>query len=253
MRHALETPGMRDILLETRTTVIQPASGSAKRIALRSTNKMLWRDDLHVIGKTGWTRAGQALLRRRRVGDRPRGDHRRARLHAICGATSSCSPPTGSTRPRRIGALRSGYQVAAAPRLDPARLRRAGARWPRRRRTACAAVRPLRPLPRARASSLPTNARRRSLRAAAAPQGDREDVGRANLRYHLQLGSWKSKVRADQLRQQLAKRGYRASVERVAGTYRVTVRDFGSRDAARKAARSLKRTLRVEPVIAASR
>ncbi|MGH7788993.1 MAG: D-alanyl-D-alanine carboxypeptidase family protein, partial [Candidatus Binatia bacterium] len=55
MRQALQTPGMREIM-SVRQTVIQPTTGSRKRIALRSTNKLLWRDDLHVIGKTGWTR-----------------------------------------------------------------------------------------------------------------------------------------------------------------------------------------------------
>ena len=55
LRSALQMPGMRDIL-STRTAVIQPLSGSRKRIALRSTNRLLWRDDIAVIGKTGWTR-----------------------------------------------------------------------------------------------------------------------------------------------------------------------------------------------------
>ena len=55
MREVLQTPGMRDIL-STRTAVIQPVSGSRKRIPLRSTNRLLWREDLNVIGKTGWTR-----------------------------------------------------------------------------------------------------------------------------------------------------------------------------------------------------
>ena len=55
MRAVSQTPGMRDIL-STRSAVIQPLSGSTRRIGLRSTNRLLWRDDLHVIGKTGWTR-----------------------------------------------------------------------------------------------------------------------------------------------------------------------------------------------------
>ena len=58
MRAALQTPGMRGIL-STPTGVIEPVSGGVQRISLRSTNRMLWRDDLSVIGKTGWTRAAK--------------------------------------------------------------------------------------------------------------------------------------------------------------------------------------------------
>ena len=75
----------------------------------------------------------------------------------------------------------------------------------------------------------------------------------AKLRYSLHLGSFRSKARADQLRKDVAKRGYRAQVEPVGGSYRVSVPSFQSRDAARKAARTLGRTLRVDPVIAASK
>lgn len=251
MRHALDTPGMRN-LLETRTTVIQPASGSAKRIALRSTNKMLWREDLHVIGKTGWTRQAKRCF----VGAASASG--REVIIAVLGATDlwgdvELLSAYGLDQTAPDWRVRNGYQLAAAPRLDPAPSQPGWSRVapppPNRLRGRQAA-------PAAAASTrqfASTERTTRSLRAAEAPQGDREDVRRANLRYHLQLGSWKSKVRADRLRQQVTKRGYRASVERVAGTYRVTVRDFGSRDAARKAARSLKRTLHVEPVIAAAR
>jgi D-alanyl-D-alanine carboxypeptidase (penicillin-binding protein 5/6) len=251
MRHALDTPGMRG-LLETRTAVIQPASGSNKRIALRSTNKMLWRDDLRVIGKTGWTRQAKRCF----VGAGSASG--RDVIIAVLGSTDlwgdvELLSAYGLDQSAPDWRQRSGYQVAAAPRLDPAPAQQG---WSRVAPPPPSRVRGRHAAPAAAASArqfASTKGSTRSPRAAEAAQGDREDVRRANLRYHLQLGSWKSKVRADQLRQQVTKRGYRASVERIAGTYRVTVRDFASRDAARTAARSLKRTLRVEPVIVASK
>ena len=60
-------------------------------------------------------------------------------------------------------------------------------------------------------------------------------------------------MRANQLRKDVAKRGYRAQVEALGGSYRVSIPSFASRDAARQAARKLGRTLRVEPVIVASK
>jgi cell division septation protein DedD len=89
---------------------------------------------------------------------------------------------------------------------------------------------------------------------ASAPQGDRgEDPRRSLLRYKIHLSSFKSRARADKLRKDVAKKGYRATVEAVSGAYRVSVGDFASRDAARKAARTLGRTFRVDPLIVASK
>lgn len=105
----------------------------------------------------------------------------------------------------------------------------------------------------------PTTGYGRRKQAKAAPpvvaraQGDGGDLRGTSMRYALHLGSFRSKARADELRSGSAKSGYRTEVESVAGTYRVTVPNLGSRDAARQAARTLSRTLHVDPVIVATR
>jgi D-alanyl-D-alanine carboxypeptidase (penicillin-binding protein 5/6) len=77
------------------------------------------------------------------------------------------------------------------------------------------------------------------------------------FRYHVQIASFTSRVKADRLRQQVAKQGYSASVEKAhinaRRMYRVTVRNFESRDSARQAARTLGKTYRVQPLIVAVR
>jgi hypothetical protein len=85
-------------------------------------------------------------------------------------------------------------------------------------------------------------------------QGDRDDLRRDALHYNLLFAGYRNKASAQEAGRDLAKRGYRADVEEAgAGAYRVVVKNFASRDAARKAARSIGRTLKIEPVITASR
>lgn len=259
LRQALRQPGMRN-LLSTPTTTIEPVSGGAKRIALRSTNKMLWRDDLTVIGKTGWTReakrcfVGAASYEGREV------------IIAVLGSRDLWSDVELLSRVG-LGRVVPGYddtwrqraglqQAAIAPPADGA------ITWYRgggRAQSAPIAAPPSARSERtARLSS--TNAKiqatqraRAKQRAATEAQGDREDPRRTQLRYHLEFGGYRSKVRAQQAGRDLAKRGYRAEVQAKGGTYRLVVKNFASRDAARKAARTIGRTLKVEPVITASR
>jgi D-alanyl-D-alanine carboxypeptidase len=77
------------------------------------------------------------------------------------------------------------------------------------------------------------------------------------FRYHVQIASFKTHARADNLRKRVTKQGYAASVEKAKinarQMYRVTVRNFESRDSARRAARSLGKTYRVQPLIVAVR
>ena len=84
-------------------------------------------------------------------------------------------------------------------------------------------------------------------------EGDREDPRRGNLRYHVDLGRYSSKARAQQVARDLAKRGYRAVVTSAGGTTQVMVKNFPTRDAARQAAKTLGRALKIEPVVTASR
>lgn len=260
MREVLQTPGMRDIL-STRTAAIQPVSGSRKRIPLRSTNRLLWRDDLHVIGKTGWTRQAKRCF----VG--AASANGREVIVAVLGSSDLWSDVEalvtyglGQTAPDGEFRDRAGWQQAAAP---GALLGTAWSRPATESSELAEVAAPLRPVDERRtlrmaALTPPTTfgAQRGRAKAKAVQgpaQGDGGDVARARLRYSLNLASYRSKVRADQLCKDVAKRGYRAEIEPAGGLYKVTVRDFESREAARRAARTLGRTLRVDPVIVASK
>jgi D-alanyl-D-alanine carboxypeptidase len=81
MRHALREPRLRQIL-STQTHVIRPVAGSTRRIALRSHNRMLGKADVHVIGKTGWTREAKRCF----VGAASAGG--REVVFAVLGATN---------------------------------------------------------------------------------------------------------------------------------------------------------------------
>lgn len=80
---------------------------------------------------------------------------------------------------------------------------------------------------------------------------------RPQFRYHVQIASFTSRVKADRLRRQVVKQGYPASVEQAQinarRMYRVTIRNFETRASARRAARTLGKTYRVQPLIVAVR
>jgi D-alanyl-D-alanine carboxypeptidase len=257
LRQGLATPGLRDILT-TRTAVIQPLD-SRKRIALRSTNRLLWRDDINVIGKTGWTRqakrcfVGAASAGGREVivavlGSNDLWDD--VELLATFGLDQGGNPELNQ---------RSGWQQASAsaplgtawrkPVLDdnlvPEVIAPERASDERRNMRMAAATAPTTVFGRRGKATVPAR--------IATAQGDGGDAARSKLRYSLHIGSFRSKARADQLRRDVSQHGYRAEVEPVGSNYRVTVPRFESREAASKAARSLGRTLRIEPVIVASR
>lgn len=253
MRHALLTPGMRDIL-STPTAVIQPRAGSRQRIALRSTNRLLWRDDLNVIGKTGWTREARHCF----VGAASAGD--REVIVAVLGSNAlwkdvETLAAYGLERSTPDPAGRqAGWQQAAGvmpgsawrrPAVDEAVVeamvaqpRPVAGRGKKSTRTASASGR-------ARVASA-------SARAHAA-QGDAVEPARAALRYSVNLGRFSNRAKADQVRQAAAKIGYRVQVKSSSGTYSVSVPNLPSRDAARQVARKLGRKLRVDPTIVAAR
>jgi D-alanyl-D-alanine carboxypeptidase (penicillin-binding protein 5/6) len=257
MRAALQTPGMRG-LLATPTEVIEPVSGGPRRIALRSTNRMLWREDLNVIGKTGWTREAKRCF----VGMTSANGHEV--IIAILGSNNLWSDVELLSRYGLSQAvpgyedwrLRNGWQQASAAPAPPAA---PGVTWYRGTGGVQAPPPSERSERTARAAS--AGARTAFKKGTTVPgsgrsvisQGDREDPRRAALRYHIQVGSYRSKVRAQQIARDLSKRGYRAVITTSGGTHRVVVKNFPSRDAARQAATKLGRALKVEPVVTASR
>ncbi|MDX2165638.1 MAG: D-alanyl-D-alanine carboxypeptidase [Deltaproteobacteria bacterium] len=260
-RQALRQPGLRNVL-STRTQTIEPVSGGPRRIALRSTNKMLWRDDLTVIGKTGWTReakrcfVGAASYQGREVilavlGSRDLwGD---VELLARTGLGHAV-PGYDDTWRQRAGLQQAAIEApaAAAPAVT---WRRGGSQAEMQRVAPPPSARSERTARLATTSAklTATQRARNAQRAALEAQGDREDPRRTQLRYHLEFGGYRSKTRAQQVGRDLAKRGYRAEVQAKGGAYRVVVRNFSSRDAARKAARTIGRTYKVEPIITASK
>ena len=255
MREVLNTPGMRQIL-STRTAVIEPFAGGRRRIAFRSTNRLLWRDDLHVIGKTGWTRQAKRCF----VG--AGSANGREVIVAVLGSSNlwgdveslvTYGLAQGSPDDWQ---QRNGWQQAAASSAPVD----SGWSLPVNDADELAEVAPA---PRAAderramrmAALAPTakNARGRTVKRSAQAQGDGMDGRRAGMRYSLQFGAYRSKARADQLRKDLSLRGYQAAVEPASGGYRVKVSNFASHDAARLAARRLGRVLRVDPVIVATK
>jgi len=215
-----------------------------------------------VIGKTGWTReakrcfVGEASANGREVivavlGSRDLWADVEMLAHFGLGRTV----PGDDDLRRRSGVQQAALSPPAVTTTAPSVTwrRGTGAVAPPAR-----AARPA-PSPNLRAFQPPTRQAAARPQVAArsqrvVPQGDREELSRrAGLKYHLHLGSYRSKARAEQVSRDLAKRGYRARVEAASGAYRVAVRDFPSRDAARKAARTLGRSLHVDPVIVASR
>ena len=256
MRAVSQTPGMRDIL-STRTAVIQPLSGSNRRIGLRSTNRLLWRDDLHVIGKTGWTREAKRCF----VDVGSANGHEV--IVAVLGSRdvwrdveALVTYGLARTSPNGDWHEQPGWQEASA-------LGTTGWSLPGSQMGELAEVMPpprsLGDRRRLAAPVAPTTGYGRHRQQARVPQlasraqGDGGDLRAATLRYSLHLGSFRNKARADEVRSGAARHGYRAEVQSVAGTYRVMVPNLGTRDAARQAARTLSRTLHVDPEIGATR
>jgi len=251
MHAVLQTPGMRDIL-STRSAVIQPLTGNKRRIPLRSTNRMLWRDDLTIIGKTGWTRearhcfVGAGFGNGRQVIVAVLGSNDVWRDVETLVTAGLSEPPATAGRPM--------WQEAALydPPVDTA-----WSRSPAERELA-EVVPPVNSRRAARLAALtaPTNAYGRRQKSSAArshqAQGDAPEPAGGKLHYAVHLGSFRSKARADEIRQSAAKHGYRSQVTSVGGAYRVSVPNFSSREAAARAARALGRALHVDPVVVAA-
>jgi serine-type D-Ala-D-Ala carboxypeptidase (penicillin-binding protein 5/6) len=250
MREVLQTPGMRDIL-STRTAVIQPLSGSRRRIGLRSTNRLLWREDLNVIGKTGWTREAKRCF----VG--AASGNGREVIVAVLGSSDIWSDVEALV----TYGLEQSAPSGERPLWQEAALTDApmGTAWSRndRERELAEVIPPAREVDERRAALIaPTGGYGRKHKPAPRigrqAQGDALDAQRATLRYAVHVGSFRSKARADQIRKDLAKYGYHANVVGDGGAYRVSVPNFASRDAAERAARTLGRALHVAPVVVAA-
>jgi D-alanyl-D-alanine carboxypeptidase (penicillin-binding protein 5/6) len=241
MQEVLRYPSLRQIL-DTDSTVIHPR-GSSRRIRLRTRNRFLSRRDMHVIGKTGWTRAARKCF----VGAASSGG--REIIVAMLGSNDlwgdldhlldyGLTSWPGETAPQ---------QASAGSPSEPAAMSSGAVREDQ---TATALA----------ASADEADAWRPAMAEAAAPaeQGSAPEVRPVGkFRYHIRLATFAERSRAVRLRQKVAQRGYTAAVERSRTgqrtMYRVTVRSFASRASARRAARALGAAFDVDPLILANR
>ncbi len=246
MQEVLRSPHLRQVL-NTDSTIIHPR-GSTRRIHLHTRNRFLSRQDMHVIGKTGWTRAARKCF----VGAASSGGHEI--IVAMLGSNDLWGDldhllDYGLTLPPAAWPAEAAVQQASAeaPSAPVAVSNEPG---PEDRTEATAQAEP----------EDGSQAWRSGGKEAAAPeeQGSAADV-RADkkFRYHIRLASFATRSRAVRLRQQVTERGYTAAVERSrAGQrtmYRVTVRNFASRASARRAARALGAAFSIDPLIFANR
>jgi D-alanyl-D-alanine carboxypeptidase len=231
MHHALQRPILRRVL-STHSRTIRPHSGTKRSIPVRSHNRFLDRRDKPVIGKTGFTRRARRCF----VGAAFDGEHEI--LVSLLGSNDlwgdldklvdyglrrvSGQPPLPGAAAawQEAKAYDENAWRSAAQRRDPG--------W----ETAAAAP------------------------SAAVPEAARRVKQDTRFRYHVYVASFRTRARADRLRQQVTRAGYPARVERIKARrtmYRVTVPDFTSRDLARRAARALRKAHSVEPLIVAVR
>lgn len=245
MRYAARVPEMRRIL-ETQTRVMVPNSGSRRPIRLRSHNRLLTRKEVPVIGKTGYTRAAKRCF----VG--LASDGNREVVVAMLGS-NKLWPDV-----ERLVAY-GIQQGATADTIPAAQWQEASAAHSRREAW------PKRPLGTdvphnidawEQAAIPQANTRPERSTAPSLRQAEVSDDG-GGFRYHVQLASFRSRARADRLTGRVKGYGYTASVERSGRGkrlfYRVTVRDFSTRAAARKVAQVLGQDLQLEPLILAAR
>jgi D-alanyl-D-alanine carboxypeptidase (penicillin-binding protein 5/6) len=232
MHHALRTEPLREIL-SAESHVITPRRGSTRRIMLRSHNRLLNGEKFRVMGKTGWTRKAKRCF----VG--AASDGRREIIVAMLG---------GSNLWGDLERLLD-YALHPEPGLETAPLQQvADARGVASFASSTASDAVL---------TLPRVAEAREAPSTKPRLEPRTERAEPQFRYHVQIASFRSRVKADRLRQQVAKQGYAASVEKARinarQMYRVTVRNFDSRASARQAARTLAKTYRVQPLIVAVR
>ncbi len=255
MHHTVRMPLLRQVL-STPSTVIRPRQGSTRRIGLRSHNRLLSRRDMQAMGKTGYTRAAKRCY----VG--AASDGQREVLVAVLGSTDLWGDVTrlieyGLKQPATLqGWQETKWQPAPSAPADWKAAKGTDDDWEEAR----AAAEP------AWQDATVHKPKPRELKIAAAPPAqlqkppvEQDELAgqRAGLRYHIHMASFRSRAKADELRRKVAQRGYQAAVESLGGkkrpVFRVTVRNFTSRESARAAANVLRKAFRVDPLIVAAR
>lgn len=256
---AMRNSRFRQIAL-TKATVIQPVSGSKRRISLRTHNRLLDGYQVPVIGKTGYTRAAKRCF----VGAALGGDGNEY-LVAVLGSRDLWGDLTRM--------LDYAYAGDRAPDLD-AQMVQADSDMdlvPQRLRVARRAA--------SNAGTKVTRANQRRAPGEVAkitvqrPNGESETlsigdadedvrVSRSQPKavkgsYVVQLATLGNSARAEQLRAAAQRKGYRAAIHTFGPAkkrqYRVRVEGFATRKAAERAAARLKGTGgKVKPIVLAA-
>jgi D-alanyl-D-alanine carboxypeptidase len=251
---AMRNPRFRQIAM-TKATVIQPVSGSKRRISLRNHNRLLDGYQVPVIGKTGYTRAAKRCF----VGAALGGDGNEY-LVAVLGSRDLWGDLTRMLDYAYAGERRPdpGVQMAEAdadmdvvpPRLRSNRVDPPAAKV-KARRTRSTGVAKI-------------TVRQASGETETVSIGDADDEVRVarpgrkagDGRYVVQLATLSSSARAEQLRAAAERRGYPASVvafgPKGKRQYRVRVEGIASRKAAERAVARLRGAgANVKPIIIA--
>lgn len=215
--YALGLPEFRRVV-ETRSTSIQPSSGSRRNINLYSKNRLLEGYHIKVVGKTGWTRAARKCF----VGAGRLGD--REILVAVLGSDDMWGDV------RRL--LEFGFNETPAPLP----------RWQGDVQIAKApAPAPVRP-------SVKPRARKQQVSA-----GDTDEAAR----YYIRLATFQSLTRASQLTNKVKRDGFPVRLYRVQINgkryYRVSVGSYRTRKQAATVVKQLERKHpRLDPQLVSS-
>jgi len=256
---AMRNARFRQVAL-TKATVIQPVSGSKRRISLRNHNRLLDGYQVPVIGKTGYTRAAKRCF----VGAALGGDGNEY-LVAVLGSRDLWGDLTRMLDYAYAGERSPdlGVQMADVDSdmdVVPQRLKAAG-------RAASKGV--------AKVKAGSTRGTQREVATVTVQRADGEretlSIGDADEdvrvsrsqpkavkgAYVVQLATLGSAARAEQLRAAAQRKGYRAAVQAVGPSkkrqYRVRVEGFATRRAAERAAARLRGTGgQVKPIVLAA-
>jgi len=254
---AMQNPQFREIAM-TKVAIIEPVTGSKRRIVLRNHNRFLDGYQVTVIGKTGYTIAAKRCF----VGA-ALGGNGKEYLVSVLGSRDLWGDLS------RL--LDYAYAAERGPALDvqmaeldpdadivPPRLRLPSAQQQRQRAKARATS-----TTKGKAS---ITVRTASGRTETISIGDADDEDRsraaslkkkgASGNFAVQLATMRSASKAEQLRQAASRKGYAAVVEAVGPPqkrqYRVRVEGFASRQAAERAASALRQSSGgVKPIVIA--
>ncbi|MCK6553437.1 D-alanyl-D-alanine carboxypeptidase [Candidatus Binatia bacterium] len=251
---ALENPEFARIVA-TKTSTIVPAAGSTRAISLRNHNRLLDDYHIHVVGKTGWTRASKKCF----VGAGTLGGRRI--LVAILGSTDlwgDLKTLFAYGFREETGPILEPAQRAAAPTRDSiaasdawnkasaeASLSTAFGKPTRAGRTETARVYTNEDLTATRSRIAPRTNSQSASRRKADGSATVARAGKSRPYYSVRLGAFSSRAQAERLRATMARKGYKATVVRVrqkkGDSYRVTIGGYRDRGQAQKAAKQIAR------------